>query len=287
LTCVRIELGRSETCPTGRVFKIENRKSEIENHYRISAMPAKHRLDELLVSLGLAPSRAQAKALIMAGRVRLGTERLDKPGKEYPADAPITIDQPPRFVGRGGEKLEAALDAFKIDLTNAAVLDVGASTGGFTDCALQRGAAHVTAIDVGRAQMHSKLLSDPRVTSIERLNARNLKPSDLPRTEYDAVVVDVSFISLRLILPAVWAFLRTGGTLVALVKPQFEAGKEDVAKGRGVIRDETVRDRVLAEITAFAADLPGARIKGSIPSPIAGADGNREFLLGLGKVPTN
>lgn len=249
-------------------------------------MPAKHRLDELLVSLGLAPSRAQAKALIMAGRVRLGTERLDKPGKEYPADAPVTIDQPPRFVGRGGEKLEAALDAFKIDLTGAAVLDVGASTGGFTDCALQRGAAHVTAIDVGRAQMHSKLLADPRVTSIEQLNARHLKPGGLPRESYDAVAIDVSFISLRLILPAVWPFLRTGGTLVALVKPQFEAGREDADAGRGVIRDPAVRERVLAEITAFATALPSAHLIGSVASPISGADGNQETLLGLCKIST-
>jgi len=247
-------------------------------------MSPRVRLDELLVSLGLAPSRAQAKALIMAGRVRLGTERLDKPGKEYPADAPITIDQPPRFVGRGGEKLEAALDTFKIDLTGAAVLDVGASTGGFTDCALQRGAVHVTAIDVGRAQMHSKLLGDPRVTSIEQLNARNLKAGDLPRDTYDAVVIDVSFISLRLIIPAVWPFLRAGGTLVALVKPQFEAGREEADAGRGVIRDPAVRERVLAEITTFASSMPDAHIIGSVPSPISGADGNQEALLGLRKV---
>lgn len=243
------------------------------------------RLDELLVSLGLAPSRAQAKALIMAGRVRLGTERLDKPGKEYPADTPITLDQPPRFVGRGGEKLEAALEAFKVDLSGATVLDVGASTGGFTDCSLQHGATHVTAIDVGRAQMHSKLLGDPRVTSIEQLNARHLKPGDLPRDSYDAIVIDVSFISLRLILPAVWPFLRAGGTLVALVKPQFEAGREDADAGRGVIRDPEIRERVLREVTVFAAGLKGARIIGSIDSPIAGADGNRESLLAVLRTP--
>jgi len=246
---------------------------------------ARVRLDELLVSLRLAPSRAQAKALIMAGRVRLGTERLDKPGKEYPADAPITLDQPPKFVGRGGEKLEGALDAFKITLEGANVLDVGASTGGFTDCALQRGAAHVTAIDVGRAQMHSKLLANPRVTSIERLNARHLRAADLPLAAYDAVVIDVSFISLRLILPAVWPFLRAGGTLVALVKPQFEAGKEDVDQGRGVIRNAAVHERVVKEITAFAAALPSARVVGTIESPITGADGNREFLMAVLRLP--
>ncbi|HUG12738.1 MAG TPA: TlyA family RNA methyltransferase [Opitutaceae bacterium] len=242
-------------------------------------MPSRHRLDELLVSLGLAPTRAQAKALIMAGRVRLGTERLDKPGKEYPADAPITIDQPPRFVGRGGEKLEAALDAFKIDLAGAAVLDVGASTGGFTDCALQRGAAHVTAIDVGRAQMHSKLLADPRVTSIERLNARSLKPSDLPRAEYDAVVVDVSFISLRLILPAVWPYLRAGGTLVALVKPQFEAGKTEASRARGVIRDDSVRDAAISK-ARNAIVRAGFDVVDEVDSALKGPKGNRErFVL--------
>ena len=240
---------------------------------------ARVRLDELLVSRGFAPTRAQAKSLIMAGRVRLGTVRLDKPGKEYPSDTEIAVDHPPRFVGRGGEKLEGALDAFKIALEGANVLDVGASTGGFTDCALQRGAAHVTAIDVGRAQMHSKLLADPRVTSIERLNARHLRPGDLPLATYDAILIDVSFISLRLILPAVWPFLRPGGSLIALVKPQFEAGKVEVDKGRGVIRDESVWARVLGEITTFATGLAAAKVVGTIESPITGADGNREFLM--------
>lgn len=249
--------------------------------------PSRQRLDELLVSLKLAPSRAQAKALIMAGRVRLGTGRLDKPGKEYPVDTAITVDQPARFVGRGGEKLEAALGAFNISLDGANVLDVGASTGGFTDCALQHGAAHVAAIDVGRAQLHSRLLADPRVTSIERLNARHLKPGGLPHESYDAVVIDVSFISLRLILPPVWPFLRPGGTLVALVKPQFEAGRVEVDKGRGVIRDAAVRERVLAEITSFAAALPGAHILGSVASPISGSDGNQESLLALQKTTSN
>ena len=173
--------------------------------------PKKQRLDELLVARGLAESRAQAKALIMSGRVRQGTARLDKPGKEFPTDIELCVDQPPRFVSRGGEKLQAALEQFALHLRGAHVLDIGASTGGFTDCALQAGAADVVCIDVGRAQLHAKLRADARVTNIEKLNARFLKAEDLPRAEYDAVVMDVSFISLTAILPSVWPFLRTGG----------------------------------------------------------------------------
>ena len=244
----------------------------------------RQRLDELLVARGLAASRTQAKALILAGRVRHGSARLDKPGKEYPAAFAIELEQPARFVSRGGEKLAAALEHFHLSLTGAAVLDIGASTGGFTDCALQAGAASVTCVDVGRAQLHARLRGDPRVRNLERINARHLRVDDLPRVDYDAVVIDVSFISLRAILPAVWPFLRPGGTLIALVKPQFEAGKAEAARGRGVIRDPLVHTRVQAEIAAFAATLPAATILGSCPSPIAGTDGNREFLLGLSKI---
>ncbi len=245
---------------------------------------AKLRLDELLVMRGLAPTRAQAKALIMAGRVLHGTERLDKPGKDFPADFELTVEQPPRFVSRGGEKLAGALAHFALDLTSAHVLDVGASTGGFTDCSLQAGAADVVCVDVGRAQLHAKLRADPRVTNLEKVNARHLKPSDLPRSEFDVIVMDLSFISLKAVLPAVWPCLRAGGTLIALVKPQFEAGKTEVDKGRGVIRDRGVQDATLASVRDFAlAELPGAKLLGSIDSPITGADGNREFLLGLKK----
>ena len=245
---------------------------------------AKQRLDELLVARGLAPSRSQAKALIMSGRVLHGTERLDKPGKEYPADIELIVEQPPRFVSRGGEKLTGFLEKFPIDLHGAHLLDVGASTGGFTDCALQAGAADAVCVDVGRAQLHAKLRADPRVTNLEQINARHLKPGDLPRSDFDAVVMDLSFISLKAVLPAVWPFLKPSGTLIALVKPQFEAGKAEVDKGRGVIRDAAVQDAVLADITAFAlASLPGAQLVGSMDSPITGTDGNREFLLGLRK----
>ncbi|HEY1791738.1 MAG TPA: TlyA family RNA methyltransferase [Opitutaceae bacterium] len=242
----------------------------------------KRRLDELLVARGLAETRAQAKALIMSGRVMRGTERLEKPGKDYAEDEEVTVTQPPRFVGRGGEKLAAALERFSIDLKGASVLDVGASTGGFTDCALQAGAASVTCVDVGRAQLHARLRADPRVTNMEKTNARTLGPGDLPRADYDAVVMDLSFISLRSVLPAVWPFLRHGGTLVALVKPQFEAGKEEADRGRGVIRDPAVQEQALAAVRDFAlGQLAGSSLAGSIDSPILGAEGNREFLLCL------
>lgn len=250
-------------------------------------MAVRTRLDELLVARGLAPSRAQAKALIMTGRVRHGTERLDKPGKEYAADYDLSIDQPPRFVSRGGEKLAAFLEKFPVNLIDAHVLDVGASTGGFTDCVLQAGAASVTCVDVGHGQLHEKIRRDPRVTNLEKLNARLLVPGSLPRASYDAVVMDLSFISLKSVLPAVWPFLGSGGTLVALVKPQFEAGKAEVDRGEGIIRDDTVRLRVLAEVRDFALrDLPGAEQIGEMECPVHGADGNREYLLGLTKTAT-
>jgi 23S rRNA (cytidine1920-2'-O)/16S rRNA (cytidine1409-2'-O)-methyltransferase len=248
-------------------------------------MTARSRLDELLVVRGLAPTRAQAKALIMTGRVRHGTERLDKPGKEYPRDFELSIDQPARFVSRGGEKLAAFLERFPLDLAGLNVLDVGASTGGFTDCALQAGAGTVTCVDVGFGQLHEKIKRDQRVTNLEKTNARHLQPGDLPRPEYDAVVMDLAFISLKSVLPAVWPFLRPGGSLVALVKPQFEAGKAEVDKGQGIIRDDGVRQRVLAEVRQFALqELRGAQVLGEMECPVHGTDGNREFLLGLTKV---
>lgn len=244
----------------------------------------KLRLDELLVARGLAESRSQAKALVMAGRVLHGTERLDKPGKEFAEDIDLIVEQPPRFVSRGGEKLAGFLARFPHSLTGARVLDVGASTGGFTDCALQAGAASVVCVDVGRAQLHGKLRADSRVTNLEKVNARHLKPGDLPHADFDAVVMDLSFISLKSVLPSVWPFVRPGGVLIALVKPQFEAGKAEVDKGRGVIRDAAVQDAVLADITSFALrELTGCEMIGSMDSPITGTDGNREFLLGLRK----
>jgi 23S rRNA (cytidine1920-2'-O)/16S rRNA (cytidine1409-2'-O)-methyltransferase len=243
---------------------------------------AKLRLDEMLVARGLAATRTQAKALILAGRVLGRTGRLDKPGRELPADAEITVRQPPRFVSRGGEKLEGALREFALDLKGAHVLDVGASTGGFTDCALQAGAASAVCVDVGRGQLHPRLLADPRVVNLEKVNARHLEDVELPRREFDLAVADLSFISLKTVLPAVWPRVRRGGNLVALVKPQFEAGRAEASKGRGVIRDEGVRKAALDGVRDFAlAHLPGSRLVGTMDSPIAGADGNREFLLCL------
>lgn len=245
-------------------------------------MPAKIRLDELLVARGLAPTRAQAKALIMTGRVRHGTDRLDKPGKDYPDDFELSIDQPPRFVSRGGEKLSAFLDKFPLDLQGIHLLDVGASTGGFTDCALQAGAASATCVDVGHGQLHDKIRRDPRVTNLEKTNARHLKPGQLPRATYDLIVMDLSFISLKTVLPAIWPFLDTTGTLIALVKPQFEAGKAEVDKGQGIIRDDAVRIRVMTDVREFALrELSGASLLGEMECPIHGTDGNREYLLGL------
>ena len=244
----------------------------------------KARLDEILVRRGLAATRAQAKILIMAGRVWHGTERLEKPGREYPDNLDLALTQPPRFVSRGGEKLAAALERWAIAPRGAHGLDIGASTGGFTDCLLQAGAADVTCVDVGRDQLHPKLRADPRVTNREKVNARHLQPGDLPRADYDIVVMDLAFISLKTVLPAVWPFLRSGGVLIALVKPQFEAGRAEAARGRGVIRDRAVQDAVLADVTAFAlASLPGAALRGAMDSPLTGADGNREFLLALDK----
>lgn len=243
---------------------------------------SKIRLDELLVAKGLSDSRSQAKALILAGKVKLGTERLDKPGRSLPEDSDITVESPPRFVSRGGEKLEGFLDKFEISVDGLRILDVGASTGGFTDCCLQRGAISATCVDVGRAQMHNKLIQDERVTNLEKTNARHLQLGDLPHQSYPRIVMDLSFISLTKVLPAVWQFLEPEGCLIALVKPQFEAEKHEVDAGRGIIRDETIHERVLAQIKDFAlTELSGSVLIGTMDSPIKGTDGNREFLLGI------
>ncbi len=249
------------------------------------AKSPKQRLDELLVAKGYADSRSQAKALILAGKVKLGTERLDKPGRSFPQDSELTVEAPPRFVSRGGEKLEGFLDRFNISVQGLPILDVGASTGGFTDCCLQRGAISATCVDVGRAQMHNKLIQDDRVTNLEKTNARHLQPGDLPQPTYPRIVMDLSFISLTKVLPAVWQFMEPGGCLIALVKPQFEAEKNEVDAGRGIIRDAAIPARGLATIHNFALiELLGAELIGTMDSPIKGTDGNREFLLGLRRV---
>lgn len=242
----------------------------------------KLRLDELLVTKGLADTRSQAKALILAGKVRIGTDRLEKPGHRFPMDYPIYVETPPRFVSRGGEKLESFLDRFEIDVAGMRHLDIGASTGGFTDCCLQRGSISATCVDVGRAQLHNKLLNDERVINLEKTNARYLKVGDLPFDTYPLIVMDVSFISLTKILPAAWQFITSGGRLIALVKPQFEAEKYEVDAGQGIIRDPAIQRRVLESIQKFAlSQLQGSVLIGTMDSPLKGADGNREFLIGL------
>ncbi len=207
-----------------------------------------------------------------------------KPGQLLPADASLTVAQPPPFVSRGGEKLAAFLSQFALEVTGLHALDIGASTGGFTDCLLQRGAMDVTCVEVGHGQLHAKLRADPRVTSLEKINARHLENIPLPRAVYDLVVVDVSFISLTKVLPAAWARVRPGGRLVALVKPQFEATKSEASAGRGIIRDPAIHQRILTNIQSFClTELPGATIFGELESPLRGGDGNVEFLVGLEK----
>lgn len=242
------------------------------------------RLDELLVMLGHSENRTRAKALILAGKVRCGTEILDKPGKSFPRDLKVEISLPPRFVGRGGEKLEAYLDAFPISLDGKRSLDVGASTGGFTDCLVQRGVTTAICVDVGRAQLHHKLLTDPRVTNFEKLNARYLTPDQLPYPDYDIIVMDLSFISLKKVIPAIWPLLKPTGKLIALVKPQFEADRKEVDKGRGVIADDKVRFAVLEDIKKWmTSNYKDLEVEDTLESPISGGDGNREFLLGVTK----
>jgi 23S rRNA (cytidine1920-2'-O)/16S rRNA (cytidine1409-2'-O)-methyltransferase len=226
----------------------------------------KRRADLALVERGLAPSRARAQALIIGGLVRCGDRVVEKAGEWVPADAPLRVtaeDHP--YVGRGGVKLAAALDAFGIDPRGAVCLDVGASTGGFTDCLLQRGAARVWAVDVGYGQLAWSLRTDPRVRVIERANIRTLDRTAIP-DPIALVTIDVSFISLRLVLPNVLQWLQPGGHVVALVKPQFEVGKGEVGRG-GIVRDAAMRERVVDEIAAVAAGL-GLTSVGTLPSPI-------------------
>ncbi len=239
-----------------------------------------------MVTHGLADTRSRAQALLLAGRVRVGTgdgARTDrKPGDLVDPATPVALIERAPFVSRGGEKLAGALDAFGVDPSRRVCLDVGASTGGFTDCLLRRGAARVYALDVGRGQLASSLRADPRVVSMERTHARRLDPSDpqhvaLPERPTLAVV-DVSFISLTRVLGAVAGQLAPGGEIVALVKPQFEAGPGRAAGG--VVRDPVVHREVLDAVRAFATSI-GLQVRGEVPSPLLGPAGNREFFLHL------
>ncbi len=250
----------------------------------------KVRLDVLLVERGLAESRAKAQALIMAGQVRVAGQTALKPASAISPDSVLTVDSGPRFVSRGGEKLDAALETFAFDVRGLICADVGSSTGGFTDCLLQRGAAKVYAIDVGKGILHWKLRNDPRVVVMEETNARFVEA--LPE-QVSLVTVDASFISLRILLPVVKKWLpsppsplpmgegrRGEGNIIALIKPQFEAGKKDVSRGDGVIRDPEIHRQVLIDVLTYAQGDSFA-IQGLIKSPLLGPKGNAEFLVWL------
>lgn len=239
----------------------------------------KPRLDQRLHELGLTPSREQARRLIMAGEVLVNGQLVDKPATAVALEAEITLKAKPRFVSRGGEKLEAALEQFGVAVTGQVCADVGASTGGFTDCLLQHGAAKVYAIDVGHGILDYKLRIDPRVVVMEETNARHAERLPEP---VQFVSVDASFISLKILLPVIknWFAPNAPATTICLIKPQFEAGRKDVSKGGGVIRDVAVHRRVLEEVLNFAA-AEGWAVRGLLRSPLVGPKGNAEFLAWL------
>ena len=242
-------------------------------------MPAKERADALLVSRGLCDSREQAKRLILAGEVSTGTTVVAKPSTKLPSDAELSIKEKPKYVGRGGLKIEGALDTFHIDPTGMTCLDVGASTGGFTDCLLQHGATKVHAVDVGTNQLVWKLRNDPRVIVKEKFNARYMTPADIG-DPIDLAVTDVSFISLTKILPSMFSCLKPDGQIVCLIKPQFELDREDISKG-GIVRDPELHQRAVDKVHHFVTEELGHTWIEYIDSPIKGTEGNREFLAWL------
>jgi len=239
---------------------------------------SKERLDRLLVARGLAPTREKARSLVLAGRVRCGTTRLDKPGAAVPADLDIEVEPGARYVGRGGHKLAGALAGLSVSVSGRDALDVGASTGGFTQVLLEAGARRVVALDVGRGQLDWGLRNDPRVILLEGVNARYLERDRLPYVP-SLATVDVSFISLRQVLPAVVRCCDEGGDVLALAKPQFEVGRRRVGRG-GVVRDPALHREVLLDLARFASRSYWA-VAGVCASPLAGAEGNREFFLHL------
>lgn len=238
------------------------------------------RVDVLLVEKGLCESREQAKRLILAGEVRIGDRVIDKPGQKLAEDSALEVREKPKFVGRGGIKLEGALEAFGIDPSGWVCIDVGASTGGFTDCLLQHGAAKVHAVDVGTNQLVWKLRNDPRVVVKEQFNARHMVPEDLGE-KVRLAVMDLSFISLTKVLPAVFSVLDDEGSVVCLIKPQFELDREDISKG-GIVRDPALHERAVEKIRRFVVEECRREWRGLIASPITGTDGNQEFLAWIG-----
>ncbi len=243
------------------------------------------RVDVALVERGLVPSREKAQRAVMAGLVKINGHPARKSSDPVKDHDEILLAETEKFVSRGGHKLEHALREFSIDPAGLTAIDLGASTGGFTDCLLQHGAAKVFAVDVGQGQLAWKLRNDPRVVVMEQTNARELTPARFPQlfVPADLIVIDCSFISLRKILPAAVALLRASGNILALIKPQFEAGKEEADKGAGVITDPAIHERVIRELQGFTATLPGLVWKGVTPSPLLGPAGNREFLTHLEK----
>lgn len=241
-------------------------------------MASTRRVDILLVERGLAETRTRAQALILSGRVYSGESRIEKSGTRLDPEAPLDVRETLPYVSRGGMKLQAALERFGIDVSGADCLDVGASTGGFTDCLLQAGARKVYAVDVGYGQLDWNLRKDERVVVLERTNFRTINPDALPH-DLDMAVVDVSFISLRLILPRLGTFLKAGAPVVPLIKPQFEAGREKVGKG-GIIRDAGVRDETV-RVVLEAAECEGFTVIDTMESPIKGSSGNIEYLAHL------
>ncbi|MBL9135962.1 MAG: TlyA family RNA methyltransferase [Verrucomicrobiales bacterium] len=243
------------------------------------------RLDQRLVELGLCESREKAQRAVLAGMVRLNGQRADKPGRKIRPDDQVELEAPERYVSRGGFKLEHALQTFALVVSGLRAIDIGASTGGFTDCLLQHGAQSVDAVDVGRGQLAWKLRQDPRVRVHEGVNARHLTPVSFPApfVPFDLAVADCSFISLRKILPPVEPLLRSGGRMVVLIKPQFEAGREDADRGRGVISDPGIHARVIDELRSFALGSTRLQWMGHTESPLLGPAGNKEFLALLEK----
>jgi len=243
-------------------------------------MKKKTRIDQTLVERGFFESRERAQRAIMAGEVRVGEHVVEKPAEMIEIDAAISVAEPPQFVGRGALKLSGALDFFKIDVGGKVALDIGASTGGFTDCVLQRGAAKVFAVDVGRGQLAWKIRNDPRVVVLEKVNARFLSGEQVPQL-VDLCLIDVSFISLTLILPRAFELITPDGVILALIKPQFELQRRDVGRG-GIVREPALHEKAQQKIMNFVQETD-YRVVGLVPSAITGTDGNQEFFICIRK----